>query len=385
MKTIRRIPALFQAILPILLAVATPTLRAAEKPPEWRKDYNAARKEALEKNKPLFIDIGTEDCYHCRRLDGSTFRDPEIVSLLNEHFIPLKIDATREAALVQALRIQLYPTMIIAGNDGRILGFMEGYLDAARLKENLTRGIATAQPDWMARDYNEATKAISAADYARAVTLLRGILEDGKTRPVQTKANQTLLELEQQALTRLARAKSLEDKGQSAQSLETLTELIRRYPGTQAANDGAKMLTAIADKPELRATTRSRRAIELLVLAREEYKAERWIQCLDHCELLGEAYRDLPEGREAVALAADLRSSPERLARIGENLTERMAVNLLALSESWERKGNADMAMRALDKLVRTCPDSPSIRQAELRIARMTGKAVNMPVQFTKE
>ena len=140
---------------------------------QWRKDYNAARKEAAEQGKPIFIDFGTEECFHCRRLDGTTFRNAEIVQILNDRFIPLKVDANREPALTQALRIQAYPTMIVASSDGKILGTIEGFMEAGRLNEHMQRALAVVTPDWMARDFNEASKAISANDYAKAITLLK--------------------------------------------------------------------------------------------------------------------------------------------------------------------------------------------------------------------
>src|SRR5215471_12593740 len=71
----------------------------------WRQSYNAARREASQKGKPIIIDFGTENCFYCRKLDATTFRDPAIVAALNDQFIPLKLDAEREAALTQALRI----------------------------------------------------------------------------------------------------------------------------------------------------------------------------------------------------------------------------------------------------------------------------------------
>src|SRR6266478_6170365 len=85
---------------------------------EWRQDYNAARREASEKGKPLVIDFGTENCFYCKKLDSTTFRDPAVVGLMNERFIPLKIDANREAPLAEALHVERYPTIVLAGPDG---------------------------------------------------------------------------------------------------------------------------------------------------------------------------------------------------------------------------------------------------------------------------
>src|SRR3954447_16221436 len=79
---------------------------------QWRSDYNAARKEATEKGRPILLDFGTDNCMWCKKLELSTFRDPAVVKLLNEAFIALKIDANSEPALAQTLRISQYPTLV---------------------------------------------------------------------------------------------------------------------------------------------------------------------------------------------------------------------------------------------------------------------------------
>src|SRR5438876_61198 len=153
---------------------------------EWRQDYNAARREASEKGRPLVIDFGTENCFYCKKLDSTTYRDPAVVGLMNERFIPLKIDANREAPLAEALRIERYPTIVLAGPDGKILGTQEGYMEAPRFLEQLQRVlVSVSNPEWMTRDYQEAAKAIDASDYARAIALLKSVTEDGKERSVQ--------------------------------------------------------------------------------------------------------------------------------------------------------------------------------------------------------
>jgi gamma-glutamyltranspeptidase/glutathione hydrolase len=71
----------------------------------------------------------------------------------------------------------------------------------------------------MARDYQEAYRALGELEYARALALLRGITEDGQDRPVQRQAKQLLQEIEHQAAARLARARQLGDRGQTAEAI----------------------------------------------------------------------------------------------------------------------------------------------------------------------
>src|SRR4029079_15836277 len=147
---------------------------------------------------PLFLSFHTEDCYHCRRLEAGPFRDAAVVGLVNDRYVPPHVDAGKSPRLAEALRIQAYPTMIIAGPDGKILAFLEGYQDARPLHHHLQRALAVQTPDWMARDFQEASKAITGGEYAKAVSLLKNVLEDAKDRPVQTKARAVLDEIEQQ-------------------------------------------------------------------------------------------------------------------------------------------------------------------------------------------
>ena len=113
---------------------------------QWRYDYTAACREAKEKQRPIVMDFGTSNCFWCKKLDASTFRDPGVVKQLNEQFIPVKIDAEREPGLAQALRIQSYPTLVFAAPDGRILGCHEGFVEAARFSQQLSRALKESAP-----------------------------------------------------------------------------------------------------------------------------------------------------------------------------------------------------------------------------------------------
>ena len=75
---------------------------------------------------------------------------------------------------------------------------------------------------------------------------------------MQVKAKQLLQDLEQQAAGRLARAKQLADKGETTEAIDTVSELVRVFAGTQAATDGGQMLTSLAKKPEIKDGQRSR-------------------------------------------------------------------------------------------------------------------------------
>jgi thioredoxin-like negative regulator of GroEL len=342
---------------------------------QWRSDYNAARREAQDKNRPLIVDFGTENCYWCKRLEATTFRDPAILRLMNERFIPLHIDADKEVTLAQLLRIQNYPTIVIAAPDGKILVTREGYMEAAPFLEQLQRALAAvSNPEWMAKDYQEAVKAITGSDYSRAIALLRSVLEDGKDRPVQLKARQLLKDLEQQAASRLVAAKEANDKGQASQAVSLLTELVRLFNGTQAATEGGQLLTSLGNKPEIKGQPRTRRAQELLAQAKQDYSSGNYLCCMDRCEVLTSSYGDLPEGEEAKSLEADIKSNPVWMQTACESLSDRLGLLYLSLADTWLKKGQPQQAALCLERVVKAFPSSQHAEVAQRRLAQIQGR-----------
>jgi tetratricopeptide (TPR) repeat protein len=265
------------------------------------------------------------------------------------------------------------------------MGVFEGYQEAPQLTEQLQKVSAYyGTPDWMLRDYHEASRAIQVSEYGRAVTLLRSVTQDGRERSVQVKARQVLQDLEQQAACRLTRAKSLQDRGQSAEAAEALTDLLRNYSGTQAATDGGALLSSLANRPELRDQQRQRRARELLAQARDEFRTQQYVGCLERCEVLTTTYNDMPEGVEARQLAADVRDNPELMARACDALSQRTGAMYLALAEAWVKKGQPLQAQLCLEKVMQTAPGSRQAEHAQVRLAQLQGPAATQQAEYKK-
>jgi thioredoxin-like negative regulator of GroEL len=324
--------------------------------------------------------IGTDNCFYCRKLEAGPLKDPSIGQLLSGKFVALKLDATRAPDLAKALRVQMYPTTVIAAPDGKIHAFIEGYVDADRLGEQLKRtsaAVATAATaDWAARDLNEASKALAVSDYPRAVTLLKGIAKDAGDKPVGAKARLLLEEVEHMAAGQVARAGQLEQRGQIPAAMDTLAEVVKQYPGTHAAGDAAALLAGLAEKPETVHKRRQRIVRDLIALARDDFRAERLYDCLQKCEQIASTYADLPEARDAAALVGDIRSNPERMAKACEQMNERTATMYLSLADSWSRKGQPTEAAICLKKVMILCPNTRHSDQAQIELVKLQNKSV---------
>jgi thioredoxin-related protein len=372
------------ALLLVAVNVCFLAMPAGAQEVQWRYDYNVARKEADKKGLPLVIDFGTEDCYWCKRLDTDTFRDPAVAKMMNEKFVPLKVDANQEAQLTRMLGITRYPTVILAGPDGKILGTLEGFQEATRFYSHLqTASSAVSNPEWMVRDYQIATKAVADREFARAVALLQAILDDGKNRPVQVNAGTLLKQVEQQAATELAQAKSLLDRGKSDEASVKFTSLVKDYAGTAASKAADRILTGLAKTPEMRDQQLATRARELLVQAKEDYRTEQWLCCLDRCELLTSSYGDRPEAAEALQMASSIRSNPEWMTKACENMTVRLAEMYLGLADTWLQKGQPQQAMLLLERVIRTFPNTRHAEIAQLRLTQLQG--MPMPPEGIKK
>lgn len=353
---------------------------------KWRHNYATARQEAKEKGLPLILEFGTEKCYWCQVLDKDTLSNGTIIKTINENFIPLKIDGNLEPKLVQSLQIESYPTVILADADGKILGTMEGFHDASRFQEKLLRALAlVANPEWMLRDLKAASNALAVPDYAKAIALLRGILEDGKNRPVQQKALKIFEEIEQQAAGQLAKAKQLNDKGQAQDAIKIITDLVRLYPGTESANLAGKMMTDLSAKtPDLAKIPRGQQARELLALAKEDYRLGQHLFCMDRCKTLMDEYPDFgKEAGEAKQLYDTIATNPEWMQEACDKMAERMGNMHLILADSFLKKGKREEAIATLQKVTKLLPGSQHAEIARARLNQLNGQPT-ITVDFKK-
>ena len=343
----------------------------------WRTDYSRALKEAVDGGRPLLVNVGTENCYWCKQLEMRTFKDAELVKLINDRCIPLKLDADKSPSLVQQLGVQSYPTLVFAGPDSTILGFKEGFLEVAPLREQLVKVLAAVgAPDWMMRDFETAGKAVGSADYAKAMSLLRNVVEDGKERPVQVKARKMLQDLEKQAGERAAQAKELVTKGKTSEAIAVINELTKAYPGTAAYREGKQLLLKLTSKSENSIHERKRQAMELLRQANEDYRGRQLLCCLDRCEILSAQYADLPEGAAAENLANEIKSNPDWTKQACDQLGERLSVLYLALADTWLRKGQPQQAIFYLERVILMFPGSRHAEMAKVRMTRLRGSPV---------
>ena len=72
---------------------ASPYLRQhADNPVNWQPWDEQALATAREHDVPIFLSIGYAACHWCHVMEEESFEDGRVASLLNEHFVPIKVD-----------------------------------------------------------------------------------------------------------------------------------------------------------------------------------------------------------------------------------------------------------------------------------------------------
>ena len=65
---------------------------AAHQPVEWHEWGAEAFERARAENKPILLDIGAVWCHWCHVMDRESYEDAETAQLINQHFVPIKVD-----------------------------------------------------------------------------------------------------------------------------------------------------------------------------------------------------------------------------------------------------------------------------------------------------
>ncbi|HMP76134.1 MAG TPA: thioredoxin domain-containing protein [Kiritimatiellia bacterium] len=67
-------------------------LQHARNPVDWHPWGAEALARAKAEDKPIFLSIGYSACHWCHVMEHESFENTEIAALLNEHFVPVKVD-----------------------------------------------------------------------------------------------------------------------------------------------------------------------------------------------------------------------------------------------------------------------------------------------------
>ena len=122
---------------------------------QWMTMEEALEKSKTDKRK-IFIDVFTDWCGWCKRMDESTFVDPSVAQYLNDNFYAVKLNAEQQQEIVfnnktysfrkngargyhelaaELLNNRLsFPTVVFLDETLNIIQPIPGYLEAPKLE-----------------------------------------------------------------------------------------------------------------------------------------------------------------------------------------------------------------------------------------------------------
>jgi thioredoxin-related protein len=132
------------------LLLVTAHFAQAQDEIKWLKFEEAVA--ATEANpKMLFVDVYTDWCGWCKKMDKETFTDPAVIKYINETFYAVKMNAEdnkrtfdfkgksyTEAKMAGAMRVQSYPNFVIIDPTLMNITQMPGYREPVPFLQGLT-------------------------------------------------------------------------------------------------------------------------------------------------------------------------------------------------------------------------------------------------------
>ncbi|MGY6521136.1 MAG: thioredoxin family protein [Mongoliitalea sp.] len=113
--------------------------------------FEEAAEKTIQDPKMVFVDVYTDWCGWCKKMDKETFMDPAVVSYINANFYAVKLNAEKtdreitfrgqtytEASMARAMRVTSYPNFIIMDASMENITQYPGYRKPEPFLEGLT-------------------------------------------------------------------------------------------------------------------------------------------------------------------------------------------------------------------------------------------------------
>jgi len=124
-------------------AVATTVFLAAQTfgaELKWQTDYDKALAAAKADGKILMVDVYTDWCGWCKKLDKDVYANPDVQAKLTKDFVALKINpekSQKSLQLAQKFGTHGYPHIVFLDASGKKISEVIGYVPADKFSQKL--------------------------------------------------------------------------------------------------------------------------------------------------------------------------------------------------------------------------------------------------------
>src|SRR3989344_1034561 len=87
----------------------------------WLEWGSEAFAKAKKEDKPILLDISAVWCHWCHRMDEDTYSDNEVANIINEKFIPIKVDNDKRPDVNARYNMGGWPTTAVLTPEGEVI------------------------------------------------------------------------------------------------------------------------------------------------------------------------------------------------------------------------------------------------------------------------
>jgi len=109
---------------------------------DWKKDYEAALKEAQKSGRYVVVHFSGPDCPACKMMDETTYANAAVVEHSNKGFVNVSVYLDGPSPLAKKFGIEAIPTTFLVTAEGERIRKWEGYVAPDDYKKGLDRAVA---------------------------------------------------------------------------------------------------------------------------------------------------------------------------------------------------------------------------------------------------
>ena len=88
---------------------------------QWRQWGEKAFAEAKAQDKPILLSLSAVWCHWCHVMDETSYSDPGVISYINEHYIPVRVDNDQRPDINARYNMGGWPTTAFLTSDGELM------------------------------------------------------------------------------------------------------------------------------------------------------------------------------------------------------------------------------------------------------------------------
>ena len=96
----------------------------------WIEDFQEGIQLAQQEKKPILLAFHASWCPPCRDMKRSTYKSPEVISLVEEYYVPILMDVDRDKQIAAKYNVSPNPVYFLCSPNGTPNSSFVGYFDA---------------------------------------------------------------------------------------------------------------------------------------------------------------------------------------------------------------------------------------------------------------